>query len=187
MAGGNRSIGYGIIGVGAVFAYAALINRSVIGTIQDLVAGKKPSPGPGYTSTGTFLNTLGSPGATVGATNTASGNVQGRAQELVTAKFGAAQWPAFVNLEMSEAGWNTAAKNPKSGALGLAQALGHGTSGTAGSLGNEYGGYGLSTTEAQQANSGAAEPQLKWMLNYVASRYGTPARAWAFHLAHNYY
>jgi hypothetical protein len=47
------------------------------------------------------------------------------------------------NVEMAEDGFDPTKANPSSGALGLAQALGHGNANTAGSLGNEYGGCGL--------------------------------------------
>lgn len=98
-----------------------------------------------------------------------------------------AQWAAFVNVVMAESGWNPRIANQSSGALGIAQALGHGNANTAGSLGNEYGGYGLSDAQAREANSGNAYYQLVWMANYIASRYGTPEAAWAYHQAHNSY
>jgi hypothetical protein len=109
---------------------------------------------------------------------------------------GAGQWNAFVQLENSEAGWNPRIKNPKSGALGIAQALGHSgpngdgtgdTAATQGSLGNEYGGYGLTNKQAKEANSGNGYWQLVWMMNYIKQVYGSPMNAWSFHQANNYY
>lgn len=97
------------------------------------------------------------------------------------------EWTALNNVEMAEAGYNPTARNPSSGALGLAQALGHGGSGTAGSLGNEYGGFGLSASEAQQANSGNAYWQAVWMVNYIKSRWGDPIKAWQNEQANHWY
>jgi hypothetical protein len=89
------------------------------------------------------------------------------------------QWNALTHLINGESGGNSHARNASSGALGIAQALGHGTSCSAGSLGNEYGPqYGLSCKQAQKANSGDATQQVRWMLGYIAARYQTPANAW---------
>src|SRR5215831_13636170 len=100
----------------------------------------------------------------------------------VAASFGwgsKTQWNALTHLINQESGGNATARNPSSGALGIAQALGHGTSCSGGTLGNEYGPqFGLSCKQAQQANSGNAHQQLRWMMGYIRSRYGSPAAAW---------
>jgi hypothetical protein len=100
-----------------------------------------------------------------------------------------AEWTALQNVEMAEAGFNPEATNPSSGAYGLAQAMGHGTSGTAcPSTGvNEYGGYGLSTAQAQAANCGSADDQALWMVNYIADTYGDPQAAWAHEQEDHWY
>lgn len=89
------------------------------------------------------------------------------------------QWNALTHLINGESGGNPTIRNSSSGALGIAQALGHGTSCSAGTLGNEYGPqYGLSCKQAREANSGNATQQVRWMLGYIHSRYGTPVNAW---------
>ena len=88
---------------------------------------------------------------------------------------------------MSESGWSSTIANPTSGALGIAQALGHGVTGGGGSLGNQYGGWGLSLAADRAANSGVPQPQITWMRNYIASSYGDPIGAWAYHQAHGVY
>ena len=88
------------------------------------------------------------------------------------------QYNALTHVIAAESGGNPTARNPSSGALGIAQALGHGNANTGGSLGNEYGGFGLTDAQARQANSGNALQQLRWMLNYIKATYGTPAAAW---------
>jgi len=89
------------------------------------------------------------------------------------------QWNALTHLINGESGGNPTIRNTSSGALGIAQALGHGTSCRAGSLGNEYGPqYGLSCADARKANSGDARQQTRWMMGYIKSRYGSPVNAW---------
>lgn len=91
-----------------------------------------------------------------------------------------AQMGPLILLWTRESGWNPNARNPTSGAYGIAQALGHGGAGTAAANGtNEYGAqYGLTDAEARSANSGSALWQIRWGLGYIKSRYGSPAAAW---------
>jgi len=98
------------------------------------------------------------------------------------------QWNALTHLINQESGGSNTVANSSSGALGIAQALGHGTSCSAGTLGNEYGPqYGLTCAEASEANSGNPEKQAKWMMGYIAATYGTPSQAWAHELSNNWY
>jgi hypothetical protein len=85
--------------------------------------------------------------------------------------WGAAQWPSFVSLVMAESGFNRFARNPSSGAYGIAQALPP----------TKY------PFAGQAAGGSHAGPQLSWMFAYIASRYGTPAGAWAHELAYHWY
>lgn len=185
---GGKAMGYGIMGAGVIIAWAALINRSVLGTIQDLIAGKQPTAGPGFQVSNKI------PGVSLGLegdAGTVSGNIQNTAKRLLAIHGWSAQWPAFNTLESGEGGWIPTAENRTTGFFGLGQAGNHGGSDTAsptrlhkyglhrGQPVNNYGGYGLSSTEAQQANTGSAEPQLKWMMNYIETEYGDPNHALA--------
>lgn len=81
-----------------------------------------------------------------------------------------AQWTALNNIAMAESGWNASADNPSSGAWGIPQAL----------------------PGSKMASAGAdwktnPRTQIAWMLEYIRSRYGTPERAWQFHLANGWY
>ncbi len=112
------------------------------------------------------------------------------------------EWAALTQIVNAESRGNPLIANP-SGAFGIGQALGHGTSGSGGSpitytvttspptqvsgQVNQYGGYGLSDAQAQAANSGNAYWQSVWMMNYIKATYGDPIAAWAFHVAHNWY
>lgn len=132
---------------------------------------------------GTVLPVGGNVSTATEAANKAAG-------VLIAASFGWAgsQFTALDNIAMAESGWNNLAQNPSSGAFGIAQALGHGTAGTAGKYGDNYGaGYGLSVSSAVAANNGSAAPQITWMCGYVKAAYGTPEQAWAFHQANGYY
>lgn len=71
------------------------------------------------------------------------------------------QWTDLYNVEMREAGFNTGAVNPASGAYGMAQFI-NGPS--------EYALYG--------GNATTAAGQAVAMVNYIKSRYGTPGAAW---------
>lgn len=98
------------------------------------------------------------------------------------------QMPPLVSLWTRESGWLPTARNPTSGALGIAQALGHGGPDTAGMLGNEYGTqYGLTADQAKAANSGNVLQQIRWGLGYIKAQYGSPAAAWAHEQTHNWY
>ena len=85
--------------------------------------------------------------------------------------WGAAQWPAFVNLVMAESGFNRFARNPSSGAYGIPQALPPSKLPFAG----------------QAAGGSHAGPQLSWMFQYIKGRYGTPANAWAHEVSAGWY
>jgi len=83
----------------------------------------------------------------------------------------ARQWASFNALEDSEAGWRMTARNPSSGAYGLAQFI-NGPS--------EYYQYG--------GNPNTGLGQLTAMMNYIGQRYPSgPNQAWAFHLRNNWY
>lgn len=189
------------ITAGLVLAYAGISGMKLSAVLPDVLKGKLPAIKQPVSSiasqeasdisgassdvipnsgAGTSLNPAPPSSATVAA-------YKAFATMLCTAH----GWPGqvgslFAIVGEEDGSWNPRAQNP-SGALGIAQALGHGTAATAGSLGNEYGGYGTSDAVAKAANNGNGNAQIEWMCNYIAQTYGNPAAAQAFHLAHNYY
>ena len=181
-------VGLGATAIGSVFVYAGIKGFSVPQAIQYIVQGRSPVTLP--QTAGITSPTAGSSAAAAAAPVTGGGSAQQVLQQTA-ARFGwgsGAQWQALQNIEMHEAGFNPKAKNPSSGALGLAQALGHGHgAATAGTLGNQYGGEGLTDAQAKAANSGDAAAQALWMCNYIKGRYGDPVKAWAFWQAHHWY
>jgi hypothetical protein len=80
------------------------------------------------------------------------------------------QKAALNNVVMAESGWNEKAENPGSGAYGIPQAL-----------------PGSKMASAGKDWQTDARTQIRWMLEYIRSRYGTPEAAWQFHLAHGWY
>jgi hypothetical protein len=184
--------GIGALGAGIILAYAGIKGISVSAALASVIRGHSPGLLPDVNPIG------GTPAAAPSSANEAAapivaGGASGQqALQNAAAAYGwgtGAQWQALQAVEMAEAGFNASATNPCSGAFGMAQALGHGTSGTAcPSTGvNQYSGYGLSASEAQQANCGDATAQAVWMCQYIAATYGNPVAAWAHEQANHWY
>lgn len=198
--GGVDGVALGSIGAGALLLYAAVQGKTVLGTLQALVKGQSPSSGAAAPAATIGVNTAaaGSTGSASSASSAsvASGAAIGTSSPQAAladaaAAYGwntGAEWQAVQQIETLEASFNPVAQNA-SGAFGLAQALGHGTAGTADPVSgrNEYGGYGVSDAVAQQANAGDAGAQAIWMMAYIKQTYGTPTAALAFHIANGYY
>jgi hypothetical protein len=109
-------------------------------------------------------------GAASAAASGAAGVVQAAMQRAAAARgWTGAQWNALNAVEMREAGYNLQARNPSSGAYGLAQFI-NGPS--------EYATYGGNLSMSGQITA---------MLNYIAQRYRTPGAAWAHEQAFNWY
>ena len=81
-----------------------------------------------------------------------------------------AQFAAFNNIVSRESGWNHTATNSSSGAYGLVQAL---PASKMSSAGSDW-----------KTN---AKTQIKWGLDYMNSRYGSPVGAWNFWQANGWY
>nr|WP_202425362.1 transglycosylase SLT domain-containing protein [Streptomyces sp. HUCO-GS316] len=92
--------------------------------------------------------------------------IQAMARQMVASD----QFQCFSNIVDHESSWNYQAVNPSSGAYGLFQALPAGKMESAGS--------DWRTNPATQ---------IKWGLNYMNDRYGSPCGAWSFWQAHNWY
>ncbi|MFJ4209060.1 hypothetical protein ACIPY2_11435 [Paenarthrobacter sp. NPDC089675] len=84
--------------------------------------------------------------------------------------WGPGEMTALNTLWEKESGWRTTATNASSGAYGIVQSL---PAGKMASAGADW-----------QTNY---QTQIKWGLNYIKERYGSPSAALAFHLANNWY
>ncbi|MEV6960160.1 transglycosylase SLT domain-containing protein [Streptomyces sp. NPDC051207] len=80
------------------------------------------------------------------------------------------QFQCFSNIVDHESDWNYKAVNPSSGAYGLFQALP---------------GSKMASAGADWQTNPAT--QIKWGLNYMNERYGSPCGAWSFWQANHWY
>lgn len=189
------AVAIGSVAVGSVFLYAGIKGYSIPQTIQSVVSGKTPAQQSQSNPITGSSGGSGSSGAPPGDTGThgrsAAANQALAKLSVIRTHPGWAtgqQWADWVSLWNQESTWNNLAQNPSSGALGIAQALGHGTAGTNGKYGNEYGAnFGLSTAQAKKANDGDALYQIEWGINYIEQTYGSPSAAWAHEKASNWY
>ncbi|MFF1677346.1 aggregation-promoting factor C-terminal-like domain-containing protein [Streptomyces sp. NPDC058256] len=92
--------------------------------------------------------------------------IQAMAQSMVPS----GQYQCFSNIVDHESSWNYQAVNASSGAYGLFQAL---PGSKMSSVGSDW-----------QTNPAT---QIKWGLNYMNDRYGSPCDAWSFWQANNWY
>ncbi|MFJ5546196.1 transglycosylase SLT domain-containing protein [Streptomyces sp. NPDC093225] len=113
------------------------------------------------------LAAAGSLLATVPAQAAAPTSAKAIAQQMIKDP---AQFAAFSNIVEHESGWDYTATNASSGAYGLVQAL-----------------------PASKMSSAGADwktnpaTQIKWGLDYMNSRYGSPVGAWNFWQANHWY
>ncbi|MCW5253992.1 MULTISPECIES: lytic transglycosylase domain-containing protein [unclassified Streptomyces] len=94
----------------------------------------------------------------------------GQIQSLARSMVPSGQWQCFSNIVNHESSWNYRAVNPSSGAYGLFQAL---PGSKMSSVGSDW-----------QTNP---VTQIKWGLNYMNGRYGSPCGAWSFWQANHWY
>jgi cell wall-associated NlpC family hydrolase len=108
----------------------------------------------------------------VNAGNTTQTGNRGLAQ-IMAASYGwvGDQWSTLQKLWDRESGFNNYAKNPTSGAYGIAQALPESK-------------YPYAGTEA---GGSSARAQISWGLSYIKTRYGTPAAAWSHEQSAGWY
>ncbi|MET9897560.1 lytic transglycosylase domain-containing protein [Streptomyces sp. NPDC006446] len=92
--------------------------------------------------------------------------IQAMARQMVPS----GQFQCFSNIVNHESSWNYKAVNASSGAYGLFQAL---PGSKMSSVGSDW-----------QTNPAT---QIKWGLNYMDSRYGSPCEAWSFWQANHWY
>jgi hypothetical protein len=149
-------------------------------TFRGLLSGKPPAGGQQpITGTTAAASSATAPAGDTGASSASAAANQAIAK-LLAAPYGwsvGQQWADLVSLWNRESGWSATATNPSSGAFGIPQALGHGTSVSAGTkiingtTHNEY--------PNTLANNGDATAQIAWGLNYIHGTYGSPSAAWA--------
>lgn len=116
----------------------------------------------------------GRPGATAppapASCNVYTGNRRTGCAMTLAAGFDLAQMACLEKLWTRESQWNHKARNPSSGAFGIAQAL----------------------PEDKYKSAGAdyktnPATQIKWGIGYIKQRYGTPCGAWNHSESHGWY
>ncbi|PWK64686.1 transglycosylase-like protein with SLT domain [Streptomyces sp. CG 926] len=130
--------------------------------IRRIAASKKALAG-----TVVALGVAGSMLATVPAQAAAPTSAKAIAHQMIKDP---AQFAAFDKIISHESGWDHTATNASSGAYGLAQAL----------------------PASKMASAGAdwktnPATQIKWGLDYMNDRYGSPVGAWNFWSANHWY
>ncbi|MER8101262.1 MULTISPECIES: transglycosylase SLT domain-containing protein [unclassified Kitasatospora] len=111
------------------------------------------------------LTALGA-GVLPATANAATLSPQAVAAQIVPAN----QLASFSQIIAHESSWNVTATNASSGAYGLAQALP---------------GSKMATHGSDWKTN--ATTQIKWALDYMNSRYGSPNAAWTFWQANHWY
>ncbi|MFD4505686.1 transglycosylase SLT domain-containing protein [Streptomyces sp. NPDC058457] len=101
------------------------------------------------------------------AATTSASSAQAIAHKMIP---DAAQFNAFSKIVSHESGWNISATNSSSGAYGLVQAL-----------------PGSKMASAGSDWKTNPTTQIKWGLDYMNSRYGSPTAAWSFWQANGWY
>ncbi|MEV5526903.1 MULTISPECIES: aggregation-promoting factor C-terminal-like domain-containing protein [Streptomyces] len=101
------------------------------------------------------------------AATTSASSAQSIAHKMIPS---AAQYNAFSKIVEHESGWNVTATNSSSGAYGLVQAL-----------------PGSKMASAGSDWKTNAATQIKWGLDYMNSRYGSPTAAWSFWQSNGWY
>ena len=118
-------------------------------------------------ATGALLTSAPAQAATPTSASGSASSAQAIAHQMIPDP---AQYEAFNKIVSHESGWNPHANNASSGAYGLVQALPASKMASAGS--------DWKTNPATQ---------IKWGLDYMNSRYGSPVAAWNFWSTHHWY
>jgi hypothetical protein len=133
----------------------------------------RPAPEP-PSSPDSSEDSGGAPGDPAGpvpsSCNEYSGNRAVGCTLLLEAGFSLDQMSCLDSIWAKESGWNERAQNPSSGAYGIPQAL----------PGDKMASHGSDW----QTNPAT---QIRWGLDYIAGRYGTPCGAWSHSQSNGWY
>jgi hypothetical protein len=99
--------------------------------------------------------------------NGTAASAQAIARSMLAARGWSSQMGCLIEIWNHESGWNPRATNPNGGAYGIPQALP---------------GSKMASAGADWQTNPAT--QIRWGLDYIASRYGDPCGAWSTWQAH---
>ena len=159
-----------LVAVGGVLVWSGVENEPVTAIFRSLSAGKAPAKGP-VDLPDFYVTTAGTSSLTdnealtgnlpTGATGSAAANQAIARMEAAPYGWATGQeWADLVSLWNRESGWSNTAQNPTSTAYGIAQFLD-----------TTWAPYGPKTSSATL--------QIKYGLEYIRDRYGSPSAAWA--------
>jgi colicin import membrane protein len=177
----------GTVGGTATAAFAATTSPTDAGTVAPaaMTAAVKAQPSQAVSQATAAKAATTSKTATSAKTAKTSATAHAKTQakpaaakspkQIATAMLGGfgwtkAQFSYLDQLWHQESNWNPSATNASSGAYGIAQAL---PASQMSSAGSDW-----------QTN---ASTQIKWGLNYIKDRYGSPQAAWAHETAQGWY
>lgn len=169
-----------LIGTGILFIWSSLSNQGVTDTIKTVVSGGTVDT---HLSSDEAPAVSSAPGAALGAAVGAAApstsgldpsghsvaDLQNYAKALLAQNGWSGQWNSFNNLVNGESGWQWDISNPSH----------HGYT-------DEKHAYGIpqALPPSKMASAGAdwktnGYTQLRWMMSYIRSRYGSPDSAWS--------
>lgn len=163
----NQALVFGLMGVGGLLLVHAVTGSSFSAIVQG-------NPGSVSTTGDVLSSGVSGVGSTVGSALVPPGlsGSLSTAVDQISSSMGwdGVQSNAWLQVIQMESGGSLTAKNPSSGAYGIAQFI-NGPS--------EYAQYG--------GNSTTQAGQLTAMANYIKQRYGTPAAALAHENTYHWY
>lgn len=172
-------IAIGSVAAGLIFVWAGIKGTSVLAAAQSLIQGKQPAADAQTNPIQAPADSSGSGGSSNAPTSAKGGTVAQNQSiaKMLGSSYGwssGAEWDALVWLWQHESNWSNTAENPSSGAYGIPQAL----------PATKLPKAGRPPKLGGTSDTGA---QVSWGLNYIKTRYGSPTKAKAFWLTHNWY
>ncbi len=154
--------------VGLVFIWSAVHGANVTSSLKDLLAGRAPSAGPtdaGVIALGKAVTPTDAEAPAPVGGNRGIGQLQAAAYGWGSGP----EWDALDKLWTRESSWDNTARNPSSGAYGIAQFL--------------------DSTWATVGGTKTSDPtlQIQYGLKYIQQRYGDPLAAWAHETSAGWY
>jgi hypothetical protein len=154
---------------GIVLLWSAIENQKITTTIQDIVKGKKPTPGPTTTTVPTAAASTGSAiqqGANIIASQGHNASANQAIALLLAAPYGwagGANWAALKAGWQEESGWNQFAANDPADPYNHAYGIPQSNPGTKmASAGSDW--------------QTSPSTQIRWGLNYIKQTYGSPSQ-----------
>jgi hypothetical protein len=173
---------------GGLVLYSGIKGATIASTVQSVLTGNLNVSDTETVNFGSGSSAAGSGSGTASGSASASAPAnQALAKTIIQANSAYAgwdtgqEWSDLVSLWDKESGWSAIADNSSSGAYGIAQALGHGTSGA------PYPGSYNAANPPQYGGTSNPGEQIEWGLSYIAGTYGTPILAWAHETANDWY